>query len=170
MPERIAVYPFSGNPPTIGHGDLLNRAAPLFDKVYWTAAYNPLKQYLFPIEERLEMMEVYQQHYGWKNVEIDSFTGSTVRYCQKKRAHVLIKGMRDAADFQTEFQQATGNRNIDPSIETLILFTQPQYSSISSSLVRELAFLNESLTPYVLEPVAELIHQAVERYRQKSGA
>ncbi|MBF0240140.1 MAG: pantetheine-phosphate adenylyltransferase [SAR324 cluster bacterium] len=156
-----AIYPLSANPPTWGHADIVSRAAKIFDKVYWSVAFNPDKKYLFSVEERMSMMQVYIDHFQLTNVIPDSYTGSTVRYAQQKQVHVLIKGLRNYSDFQQEFQQAVGNKGIDEKMETFCLFGAPGLTVVSSSLVRELAFLGEDITPYVHPAVAQRVSEII---------
>ena len=155
--SRIAVYPTSANPPTLGHADIVCRVSRQFDQVFWAAAVNPKKQYLFAQEERLAMMAEYIRHHGLKNVTVETFTGATVRYAQSKGATALVKGLRNPDDFQVEYQQALGNLGIDSSIETFCLFGRPEYYGVSSSLTRELALLGENIEGFVLPSVAEMV-------------
>lgn len=155
--SRIAVYPTSANPPTLGHADIVCRVSRQFDQVFWAAAVNPKKQYLFAQEERLAMMAEYIRHHGLKNVTVETFTGATVRYAQSKGATALVKGLRNPDDFQAEYQQALGNLGIDSSIETFCLFGRPEYYGVSSSLTRELALLGENIEGFVLPSVAEMV-------------
>ena len=155
--SRIAVYPTSANPPTLGHADIVCRVSRQFDQVFWAAAVNPKKQYLFAQEERLAMMTEYIRHHGLKNVTVETFTGATVRYAQSKGATALVKGLRNPDDFQAEYQQALGNLGIDSSIETFCLFGRPEYYGVSSSLTRELALLGENIEGFVLPSVAEMV-------------
>lgn len=159
MAKRIAVYPISANPPTTGHADIIQRATPHFDHIYWAAAINPNKHYMFTTEQREQMMEAYVEYFQWKNVSVESYRGGTVRYAQEKQAKVVIKGIRHMEDVMSEFSQGSANFKINAEIETFLLFAHPQFSSISSSLVRELATLGEDLSFYVIEPVAELMAQ-----------
>ncbi len=163
MASHIAVYPISSNPPTFGHADILIRASRQFDHVFWAAAVNPTKAYLFTQQERVEMMQAYVDHYQLENVTVDSFTGATVRYAQSKQACAIVKGLRSVDDFHPEQQQALGNAVIVPEIETFCLFGRPERFQISSSLVRELAFLGESIETYVLPSVAQVVTAAVTR-------
>ena len=150
-----AIYPISGNPPTWGHADVMARAARIFERLTWALAVNPLKSHDFPLEVRLEMMNDYIRHLKLKNVSVDAYEGSTVRYAQKQDAGVIVKGLRNQMDFQAEFEQTFGNRGIDENIETMLLFTQPRNGAISSSLIRELALLGENIDEYVLPSVSE---------------
>jgi pantetheine-phosphate adenylyltransferase len=166
MADGIHVlYPISGNPPTWGHADVLERAARIFPRITWALAVNPGKTYMFNTEERMEMMGDYVRHYGLKNVTIDSYQGATVRFAERIGAHLILKGLRNATDLQAEMEQAIGNRGIDQSIETITLFTSPRYSVISSTLIRELAQLGEDLKPYVLPEVASRIEQILKDRR-----
>ncbi len=166
MSKQItAVYPISANPPTWGHANILYRASSYFEHIYWAAAVNPKKQYLFSPEERMQMMQEYVNHYQLDNVSIGSYSGSTVRYAEKINAQLIIKGLRSTADFQGEFEQATGNLGMNPNIETFFMFSHPDLSAISSSLVREIALLGESIEPYVLKSIAEMVHQIIEKHQ-----
>ena len=102
---RIAVYPTSANPPTYGHADILVRTSKLFDHVYWSAAMNTEKKYIFDAEVRKRMMNEYVQHYDLKNVTVDSFTGSTIRYVQKREARTIVKGLRSFLRIFRQLQQ-----------------------------------------------------------------
>lgn len=152
------VYPSSANPPTLGHVDLLVRAAGCFDQVYWLVANNPNKTTAFTLEQRLEMMQAYVQHYNIKNVTIDSTEGTVMRYVAKKQAQFLLRGLRSSSDFLKEFEMASANRGIESHIETVCLFAKPAYSMISSAIVRELAMLGESISQYVIPEVEQKIH------------
>ena len=168
MSKRIAIYPISANPPTWGHADILKRATAHFEHVYWAAAVNLQKKYLFSSEERLQMMNDYVQHYQLSNVTVETYTGSTVRYAESKNVPVLIKGLRNAADFYSESEQAWGNRGMNDTIETVCLFAQPHLSAVSSSLVREIALLGESIEAYVLHSVADLVQKIIEKQKNSS--
>ncbi|MFL2772819.1 MAG: adenylyltransferase/cytidyltransferase family protein [bacterium] len=100
MKQRIAIYPTSANPPTLGHADILIRTSRYFDYVYWAAAINPEKTYSFTEEQRLLMMSEYIQHHQLKNVSAEAFNGSTVRYAQERDACAIVKGLRSLEDFE----------------------------------------------------------------------
>ncbi|HBL54799.1 MAG TPA: pantetheine-phosphate adenylyltransferase [Deltaproteobacteria bacterium] len=160
---RIAVYPTSANPPTYGHADILVRTTKQFDHVFWSAALNAEKHYMFNEEVRVKMMNEYVRYYDLKNVTVEAFSGSTIRYVQERNAQVIVKGLRSLEDFQGEFQQAVGNKGIDPDIETFCLFGKPDLFAISSTLVRELAFMGESIEAYVLPSVAEIVSEVIKK-------
>lgn len=157
MKKKIIVYPTSANPPTWGHADLVFRAAKKFDLVYWVAATNPLKILHFTVQQRLSMMQDYLDYYQLNNVLIDNYEGVIVRYALSKGAQFLLRGLRNTSDFHQELELATGNRGINKEIETICYFAKPHYATISSSLIRQLALLNENIDQYVLPCVAEKI-------------
>jgi len=164
MPSSLHVlYPISGNPPTWGHADVMARAARTFGKVTWALAINPNKSYLFSEEERREMMQVYVRHFELDNVVVDAYQGATVRFAQHIGAHLILKGLRNATDLQSEMEQAMGNRGMAPDIETVSMFTSPPYSMINSSLIRELALLGERIDEYVHPEVAQHVAECLRK-------
>lgn len=162
-PPFHVLYPISGNPPTWGHADVMERAARCFDQVTWALAVNPGKAYLFSQDERLEMMQAYVRHFQLANVTLASYEGATVRFAEKIGANMILKGLRNASDLQAEMEQAMGNRGMNDAIETFAMFTSPRYSVVSSSLIRELALLGEDITPYVHPAVARRIEEILGR-------
>lgn len=157
------LYPISGNPPTWGHADVMERAARRFDRVTWALAVNPGKSYLFSREERMEMMEIYIRHFSLANVVVAAYEGATVRFAEQIGADLILKGLRNATDLQAEMEQAMGNQGINGEIETIAMFTSPRFSVISSSLIRELAQLGEDISPYVHPEVARRIERILGR-------
>lgn len=155
--EKIIVYPISGNPPTWGHADIMMRASKHFDTLYWVAATNPAKQYMFTEKERLEMMQAYVKYYKLKNVIVCSHSGTIVRFAEEKGAQFLLRGLRNSSDYQMELELSVGNRGICKEIETICMFSKPHFATISSSLIRELALLNERIDQYVMPSIAEKI-------------
>lgn len=133
---KIAVFPGSFDPITNGHVDLVRRASPLFDKIIVAVGVNSVKKTLFPLEARLEWLDrVYGDN---PKVEIGHFEGLTVNYCQKTNAKYLIRGLRNASDFDYEKTISQLNNIIGGNIETVFLISQPEYSHISSTIVREI--------------------------------
>lgn len=157
MSEKIIVYPISANPPTWGHADIMMRAATHFDQVYWVAATNPSKKYMFTLEERLGMMQAYVDYYKLKNVKIMSHEGTIARFADSIGAQFLLRGLRNSSDYQMELELSVGNRGINKDIETICLFAKPHFATISSSLIRELATLNERIDQYVMPSIAKKI-------------
>ncbi|MBE3586421.1 MULTISPECIES: pantetheine-phosphate adenylyltransferase [Desulfofundulus] len=149
---RIAVYPGSFDPITNGHLDVIERAACLFDQLVVAVSRNTSKKPLFTVSERLEMLrEVLQPYY---NVVVDSFDGLTVNYAKNLGAQAIIRGLRAISDFENEFMMALTNKKLVPSIDTLFLMTRAEYSFISSSAVKEVAYFGgcvRDLVPPVVE-------------------
>ena len=107
-------------------------------------------------------MSRFVKYHKLDNVFVESFSGSTIRYAQERKAQVIVKGLRSLEDFQGEFQQAVGNKGIDEDIETFCLFGKPDLFAISSTLVRELAFMGESIESYVLPSVAKIVNEVIQ--------
>ncbi len=133
---KLAVFPGSFDPITIGHYSIINRALPLFDKIIIAIGYNREKNGFFPIEDRIKWInKLFINH---PSIEVQSYTGLTVDFCKKVNAHYLIRGLRTSADFEFERSVAQVNRKLQTDLETIFLLTEPQHSFISSSIVREI--------------------------------
>lgn len=133
---KIAVYPGSFDPITIGHMDILGRALEIFDKVIVGVAINPKKKGVFPIEERIRIIQ--EATKDMKGVEVDSIEGLTVNYAKKVGAVALIRGLRAVTDFEYEFQLSAANTFADSSIETVFFMSRQETTFISSSAINEL--------------------------------
>ena len=133
---KIAIYPGSFDPITNGHLDILERATRVFGKVIVLIAINPNKHSRFSSEERLAMVK--EAVAGFKNVEVDSYDGLTVRYAKEHGATHLIRGLRAVSDFEYEFQLASANEFADSSIDMVFFMARGEKSFISSSAIFEL--------------------------------
>jgi pantetheine-phosphate adenylyltransferase len=133
---RRAVCPGSFDPVTNGHLDIISRASQLYDELTVAVFVNQSKSSLFTVDERRELLEEATAPYG--NVKIDSFHGLTVDYCKEHGIAVIVKGLRAVSDFDYELQQAQMNRGL-AGIDTLFMPTNPEYSFLASSLVKEIA-------------------------------
>lgn len=153
---RTAVYPGSFDPITNGHLDIIERSSKVFDKVIVSILTNSSKKPAFTVEERIEMIKKATAHIP--NVEVDSFDGLLVNYVHEKKSNVIIKGLRAISDFEYEFQMAHANKMLASDIETLFMMSSNNYQYLSSSLVKELANLNGSIS----ELVPECIKQQIE--------
>jgi pantetheine-phosphate adenylyltransferase len=149
---RIAVCPGSFDPLTMGHVDIIERAARLFDRVIVAVLINQEKKPLFSLDERVEIIrEVFAAH---PNVSVDTFEGLLVDYAQQQHASVIIRGLRAVSDFEFEFQMALMNRHLSPQIETAFMMPAEQYTYISSRLIKEVFGLGghiEGLVPPLVE-------------------
>jgi len=147
MKKITAIYPGTFDPVTNGHLDVIERASKLFDKVIITIAVNSNKTPLFTKEERLQMIKAVVKKY--KNVSVDVFDGLLVTYAKKKKASVIIRGLRAISDFDYEFQIALTNRKLVPEVNTIFLMPSEKYSFLNSSLVRELASYKANVKEFV---------------------
>ncbi|MDB4865977.1 MAG: pantetheine-phosphate adenylyltransferase [Cohnella sp.] len=135
--SRVAVYPGSFDPATFGHLDIIRRAAKQFDHLIVAVLNNTTKSPLFSVEERKELLREVTK--DLPNVEIDSFRDLLVRYMRSRQAQIIIRGIRSVTDFEYELQMASTNRQLDEGIETIFMMTNPKYSYLSSSIVKEIA-------------------------------
>lgn len=147
-----ALCPGTFDPVTNGHIDIIERAAGRFDALVVGVLDNPAKQPLFGVEERVQMLK--EVTADLTNVEVDSFTGLLVEYADRKGAAIVVKGLRAVTDFEYEIQMAQMNHQL-AGLETLFMTTDPRWSFLSSSLVKEVAQLGGSVAELVPPVVAE---------------
>ena len=136
MKNRIIVFPGSFDPITTGHVDLVNRIIPLFDKIYIAIGVNTQKSSLFDLETRKNWLM--REFANQPKVEVDHFEGLTVNFCKKVNARYLLRGLRNASDFDYEKTISQLNSIIGDELETLFLISRPEFSHISSTIVREI--------------------------------
>ncbi|WP_442600989.1 pantetheine-phosphate adenylyltransferase [Paenibacillus sp. KN14-4R] len=149
---RVAVYPGSFDPVTNGHLDIIHRAAKVFDKLIVAVLNNTSKNPLFTLEERMELLR--QSTKDLTNIEVDGFRDLLVNYMKQRQVHVIVRGLRAVSDFEYELQMASTNRKLSDEVETFFMTSTPQYSYLSSSIVREIAKFHG--------PVSELVSPEVE--------
>ncbi|AEI44393.1 pantetheine-phosphate adenylyltransferase [Paenibacillus mucilaginosus] len=150
---RVAVYPGSFDPVTNGHLDIIHRASKVFDKLVVAVLNNTSKNPLFSVEERVGLLREVTR--DLPNVEIDSFRDLLINYMKKKNAHLIVRGLRAVSDFEYELQLASTNRKLCEDIETFFMTSTPQYSYLSSSIVKEIARFHG--------PVSDLVPPEVEQ-------
>ena len=133
--ERIAIFPGSFDPITLGHVSVVNRGLPLFDKIIIAIGVNVEKKYMFSVEQRKKWIE--QCFEAESKVSVDTYEGLTIDYCRRKGARYILRGLRTAADF--EFERGIGqiNRKLAPEVESVFLLTEAQLTPITSSIVRD---------------------------------
>ena len=148
---RRAVCPGSFDPVTNGHLDIIARSAAIYDEVVVAVLHNPAKRGLFDVPERIEMLR--NATSGYPNVSIDSFVGLLVDYCRDRQIPVIVKGLRAISDYEYELQMAQMNQRL-AGVETLFMTTNPLYSFLSSSLVKEVATYGGDVTELVPQDVA----------------
>ncbi|UAL49057.1 pantetheine-phosphate adenylyltransferase [Sutcliffiella horikoshii] len=149
----VAVCPGSFDPVTFGHLDIIKRASKVFDKVYVCVLNNSSKKPLFTVDERVDMIKQVTKEFG--NVEVEEFHGLLIDYAHSKNASSIVRGLRAVSDFEYEMQITSMNRVLDESIETLFMMTNNQYSFLSSSIVKEVAKYNGSVSELVPPTVEE---------------
>jgi len=132
---KIAVFPGSFDPITLGHVDIVSRALPLFDKIIVAVGRNANKAYMFSEEQRINWIkETFKEE---EKIEVDSYTGLTTKYCEAVEAQFILRGLRNPADFEFEKAIAQTNRKLKADLDTVFLLTASGLSSISSSIVRD---------------------------------
>ncbi|MDN4172821.1 pantetheine-phosphate adenylyltransferase [Nocardioides sp. SOB77] len=162
---RRAVCPGSFDPVTRGHLDVVRRAAGLFDEVVVAVGTNPSKNRLFEPDERLAMLE--RACAEWDNVRVDGFRGLLTTYCQDNDVVAIVKGLRGAGDFEYELPMAHMNSSLT-GVDTVFLPTDPQWSFLSSSLVKEVAGLGGDVSAFVPDFVLErLTERLAERQAER---
>jgi pantetheine-phosphate adenylyltransferase len=154
---RIAVYPGSFDPPTKGHEDLVRRSLSLADHLIVAVALNVVKQPLFSVEERLEMLRAAVGDDS--RVSFQAFDGLLAEFAKRVGATIIVRGLRAVSDFEYEFQMALMNRQLHPSLETVFLVPAVDLTYLSSSLVREVARFGGDVTPLVHPKVAAALTQ-----------
>ena len=161
MKDTLCVYPGSFDPITLGHVDIIRRAALIFPRVVVAVLRNPNKLGCFPVEKRMDMIE--KACADIPGVQADCFEGLLVDYMKEKHGTVVIRGLRAVSDFDSEFQMAQVNHQISPEMETLFMMTSPQHGYISSGVVREIAAFGGDVSSLVPFSILEDIYQKFPR-------
>ena len=157
MPDRVALYPGSFDPPTLGHLDLIQRTASIFRKVIVAVAFNDQKSSLFGVAERIEMLEDLVKDIP--NAEVASFTGLTVDFAREKGAAAIIRGLRVMSDFEFELTLAINNHKLNPDIDTICLMSSEPYLFLSSRQVKEIVKLGGRVDHYVTPEVERRLRE-----------
>ena len=155
-----ALYPGSFDPVTVGHVDIVSRAANLFETLVVSVYDTPSKNLLFSTDEREQLMRDACRHLP--NVEVTRFTGLVVRYAMDIRAGVIVRGLRSGSDFEYEFDMAFMNRRLEPEVDLLCFMTSQDYMFVSASLLKEVAKLGGDITEMVPPNVAQAVYSKFE--------
>lgn len=150
-----AMYPGTFDPITLGHEDLVRRAARLFDRVVVAIAANPGKKPMFTLDERVGLARSVLA--GLEGVEVTGYEGLTVDFARAHELQVIVRGLRAISDFEHEFQLANMNRHLTDEVETAFLTPTEKYTYISSSLVREIASMGGDITEFVSPAVKKAL-------------
>lgn len=154
---KQAIYAGTFDPLTLGHLDVAERAARVFDRLVLAVAELPPKRVMFTSEERVALARESLKHLP--NVEVRSFGGLLVEWAREQGISTIVRGLRAFQDFEYEFQMALTNRKLAPDIETFFLMPNADYSYVSSSMVREIAALGGAVERFVTEPVARALRE-----------
>ncbi|GMV78197.1 MAG: phosphopantetheine adenylyltransferase [Chitinophagaceae bacterium] len=148
---RICLFPGTFDPVTLGHIDIINRALPLFDKIYVGIGENAAKKPMFSAEQRMEWFkEIFKTE---PKIESVIFQGLTVDYCKSIGARFILRGIRYVSDFEYEKTIADANRTLDRNIETIFLTGEPKYTSVASTIVRDILKNGGDASPFLPEAV-----------------
>ena len=149
--QRICLFPGTFDPVTLGHVDIINRAIPLFDKIIVGIGKNTTKAPMFSAEQRREWIkEIYKNE---SRVEGEIYEGLTVNFCKKVKAKFILRGIRYVSDFEYEKTIADANRTLDKNIETIFLTGEPKYTSVASTIVRDIIRNGGDASPFLPEAV-----------------
>lgn len=163
--QRIAVYPGAFDPVTNGHLDVILRAAKLFDQVIVAVTNNPSKKATFSLKERVELLRKLLADY--QQIKVEHFNRLLADYLKRKKAQVIIRGLRAVSDFDYEFQMASMNRKFYPQAETVFLMPDESYTYLSSSLVKEIIHLGGKVEGFVPKRVENFLRKKNKKYHKK---
>lgn len=158
---KIGIYPGSFDPVTLGHLDIIERAARLVDQLVIGVLVNGVKSPMFTLEERVELLKTVTA--GMPNVTVEANSGLLVDFAKEKGAGVIVRGLRAVTDFEYELQIAQTNHKLSPEIDTIFLTTSVEYSYVSSSIVREVASYGGDITKFVPECIVDEIYKKAGR-------
>ena len=164
---KIAVYPGSFDPITLGHLNVIERAAKLFDQVIVCVMVNSQKHYMFSEEERVGFIRRVTRHLP--KVEADSASGLLADYARRRHADVVIKGLRAVTDFENEFMMAMINHKLNDQLDTMFLMAEQKYLYLSSSTVKELGRYGADLTDFLPEQIIPDFSERIQLRRNQNG-
>ncbi len=163
----IAIYPGSFDPVTLGHLNIIRRAASCFDRLIVCVMVNSSKQGMFTPEERVELLCRVTGRFP--NVEVDHSDELLAAYARRRGARVVVKGLRAVSDYEQEVQMAVINRKLNPQLETMFLASSDKYTYLSSTIVKEMARYGASLTGFVPAEIEDDVNRRMRKLEGKDG-
>ena len=161
----IAICPGSFDPVTKGHLDIIKRSAEIFEKVIVLVLINPAKTPTFTVEERVELLKKATARFP--NVEVDYSEGLLAAYAKRRRAHVVVKGLRAVSDFEQEVQMAVINRKLNPGLETMFLASSEKYTYLSSTIVKEMARYGADLGEFLPREIVDDVNRRMQELQER---
>jgi len=152
---RRAVFPGSFDPITLGHENIIRRAIPMFDEIVIAIGVNGSKKTMFTLAQRVQMLK--NVFADAPSVKVETFGGLTVRFCEKVKADWMLRGVRNGGDFEYERTIAQMTKKLNPSLETVILFTDPEFAPISSTVVRDILANGGDVSNFVPKAVLDFV-------------
>ena len=159
---KVAIYTGTFDPITNGHLDIIKRSCKFVDKLIIAVSENDKKKTLFSISERMDMIKSVIQDEGLLNIDVDSFNNLLMNYANKKKATIIIRGLRAISDFEYEFQMTGMNYKLNPKIETVFLMSSDKYQLISSKLIREINSLKGDVSQFVPKVVENKLKKKIK--------
>ena len=155
--QRICLFPGTFDPVTLGHTDIINRALPLFDKIVVGIGINAAKNPMFTADQRkIWFEEIYKDE---PKLTVETYDGLTIKFCQSIGANFILRGIRYVSDFEYEKTIADANRTMDSKIETIFLTGEPKYTSVASTIVRDILRNGGDASPFLPEAVIKSINK-----------
>ncbi len=160
---KKAVYPGTFDPVTYGHLDVIKRGSKIFDELIVAVGHNPLKNPIFTVKERVDMLSKNTREI--QNTRVDCFEGMLTDYMKEMQTNIILRGIRTVSDFEYEFQRALTNRVLKTDIETVFIMTSQEYSFLNSSLIKEAVSLGGDISQFVPSDVEKLLRQNLLNYQ-----
>ena len=163
----IAIYPGSFDPVTLGHLNIIKRASQCFEKVIVCVMINSNKQGMFTPQERVDPLKRSTERFG--NVEVDFSDELLAAYAKRRKAHVVVKGLRAVSDFEQEVQMAVINRKLNPRLETMFLASSEKYTYLSSTIVKEMARYGADLSDFIPREIVDDVNARMKQLLERKG-
>ncbi len=163
----VAIYPGSFDPVTLGHLNIIKRASQCFEKVIVCVMINSNKQGVFTPQERVELLRRATERFS--NVEVDFSDELLAEYAKRRKAHVVVKGLRAVSDFEQEVQMAVINRKLNPRLETMFLASSEKYTYLSSTIVKEMARYGADLSDFVPREIVDDVNARMKQLQERKG-